>query len=319
MFLRCRPALVRDLPECFPCFRDRHLFSEEDRLALLAMWRELLLNDTPITALIEDLDAPIGSRIAYVCLAAIATDDFVHDCMTALPPGISLNALRRWQEGRSPFLTRKQIAAANVGDGMCMVAFNTGLPDGVQYPEERGRAVRDKITSWIAEMLSGLRLKELQIEAYVGWQHHWCLDAGFLLRTDFPQHPDGGERIGLYGLSASEAAGKEGCPYLTCFTCASPRLRLTRSEQTLLLHALSGQEDADLAYSLCLSPNTVKKRWASILDQFSLTCPELFPELEHFPASGRRGAEKRGRILTYVRHHMEELRPYLNAAAERTG
>ena len=98
-----------------------------------------------------------------------------------------------------------------------------------------------------------------------------------------------------------------------------PVLGLSESEQRLLVSALTGVTDEQLAETLGISLSAIKKRWISIHRRAQDAKPELTST--DVPASGR-GKEKRRRLLGYVRDHPEELRPVsrkLLREAVRTG
>jgi hypothetical protein len=84
-----------------------------------------------------------------------------------------------------------------------------------------------------------------------------------------------------------------------------PRFAFTISEQQLLEAALEGVDDASAASSLFVSLPAIKHRWESIFDRVASILPDLCP-----PGNGTRGIQKRQRVLTYVRNHPEELRPF---------
>jgi hypothetical protein len=85
-----------------------------------------------------------------------------------------------------------------------------------------------------------------------------------------------------------------------------PVLGLSQSEQRLLISALTGITDEELAEALGISLSAVKKRWISIHRRVQDAKPELVSR--NIPASGR-GKEIRRRLLAYLRDHPEELRP----------
>jgi hypothetical protein len=55
----------------------------------------------------------------------------------------------------------------------------------------------------------------------------------------------------------------------------------------------------------------VKARWRTIYDRVGEVASDLLPVAADDGASGRRGPEKRRRLLEYLRQHPEELRPSL--------
>ena len=84
-----------------------------------------------------------------------------------------------------------------------------------------------------------------------------------------------------------------------------PRFAFTPGEQQLLEAALEGVDDASASNSLFVSVPAIKRRWESIFDRVAAIRPDLCP-----PGNGTRGIQKRQRVLTYVRSHPEELRPF---------
>jgi hypothetical protein len=74
----------------------------------------------------------------------------------------------------------------------------------------------------------------------------------------------------------------------------------------LLELALEGADDVFIAKSLFLTLPAIKRRWSSIFAHVSAVRPDLSP----MDGDGTRGIQKRQRILTYVRSHPEELRPF---------
>ena len=75
-------------------------------------------------------------------------------------------------------------------------------------------------------------------------------------------------------------------------------------------HALLGRTDAELGHALHTALATAKKRWTSIYDRVASVDPELLlGTAEAVPPEGKRGPEKRRRLLDYLRRHPEELRP----------
>jgi hypothetical protein len=81
------------------------------------------------------------------------------------------------------------------------------------------------------------------------------------------------------------------------------------SEQRLLQAALRGLTDEELADELGVSLSFVKKAWQAIYERAIGRIPELFPIGFPQELEGERGKGKKQRLLSYVRNHLEELRP----------
>jgi len=82
--------------------------------------------------------------------------------------------------------------------------------------------------------------------------------------------------------------------------------------------ALVGGTDEELARELNITSNTVKKRWRTIYDRVVDIVAEFFAgEAHEIPSRQQRGAEKRRRLLHYLRGHPEELRPAIAPKVRR--
>jgi hypothetical protein len=92
------------------------------------------------------------------------------------------------------------------------------------------------------------------------------------------------------------------------FGFREPVLRLRDSDQRMLLTALRGDTDQELATELGLTLSAVKARWRSTFARTAEKMPDL---LDGINGGDARGTQKRHRVLAHVRRHPEELRPYL--------
>lgn len=95
------------------------------------------------------------------------------------------------------------------------------------------------------------------------------------------------------------------------FSYAPPQLGFSHAEKRVLLRALEGLSDTEIAADLGLSSNTVKHAWRSIYARAAKTAPSVLnmnePDLSDL---GVRGQEKRRYLIAYVRENPCELRPY---------
>jgi DNA-binding CsgD family transcriptional regulator len=101
------------------------------------------------------------------------------------------------------------------------------------------------------------------------------------------------------------------------FQYREPVLRLRETEQDLLIAALTGLTDEELAIRLNLGLPSVKKLWRSLFERASAR-PNLFPQMHDGLNGSGRGRQKRQFILNYVRDHPEELRPFDHKSNRRS-
>jgi len=85
-----------------------------------------------------------------------------------------------------------------------------------------------------------------------------------------------------------------------------PHFAFTLGEQQLLELALEGCDDESVAKSLFVTVPAIKRRWENIFRRVAAIRPDLSP----LDGDGRRGIQKRQRVVAYVRSHPEELRPF---------
>jgi hypothetical protein len=83
------------------------------------------------------------------------------------------------------------------------------------------------------------------------------------------------------------------------------------AEQRLLLAALEGLTDEELAVELGISLSAVKKTWLMIHERTRCAWRQTLPQTRDDDANRRRGKERKQHLLSYLRGHMEELRPIM--------
>ena len=86
----------------------------------------------------------------------------------------------------------------------------------------------------------------------------------------------------------------------------APALNFSPTQKRLLLAALRGAENAELARCLCRTPAAVKRTWTGIFEKCVRHHPSLIPPTE----GSSRGQQKRHKVMAYIREHPEEIRPF---------
>jgi len=179
-------------------------------------------------------------------------------------------------------------------------------------------AIHEKRCEAFHLAIAGYRLKQFLANTIGEQAYRETRDAGAILRCDYSNllcTSNGADqswlRPRLVGLTKEEAEAHPGSYLSHFFVHNSARFHFSPSEQRLLRHALVGETCEDLASSMSLSPWTVKKRWQAIYVRVSDVDPDLLPSrvAEGADVHGR-GAERRRRLLAYLRQHPVELRPF---------
>jgi hypothetical protein len=317
--LMARPGSAEDIGACYMLHRSFCLpYSGASWRALPDMWRVMLSNGTMKLFLVENRARSLGSRVVSFSAIVFVTDKFCLKAQSTLPPYLSVQLARRYLWHQLPVLNREQVARANAGDGLNVVmCFEGRACDGLS-PEQM-LSVREKQSEALHLALSGYHVKEFLADAVGGETAQWMLDAGAHLRRDYSNYfrkhrvpiSKSQRRPCLVGLTKTEALAHPGSHLACIFAYTPPRFYFNRSQRMLLQHALTGETCDTLATSLSISPWTVKKRWHAIYGRVADVDNELLPPPiadGHHAIS--RGTERRRHLLSYLRQHLEELRPY---------
>ena len=307
MFLRHRPIRLNDLPEGLSHIRDRFAFSASECPALLKMWRELIVSKAANTALIEDVTRAPGHRFLQFAIVVFLSPEFASYLKTEAPPLIARLMLHEWQAGRRPWLSLDQIRTANSREGVSWAFLHSGPSaetlHGAEWP-----LIAAKITDHAPLALCGYRTRECFLETYSPVEAAYAEEYGLDLCRMQPAEVPGQAAVcaRLYHLTQERAMQRVGAASALLFQHDAPRFFFSPAEQELLLWALSGETDEELSSALDIALVTVKKRWQGIYERVADVSFEL---LAADSGTAKRGREKKRRLLSYLRQHMEELRP----------
>jgi DNA-binding CsgD family transcriptional regulator len=317
--LIAQTGTVEDLAECYALHESLGLpYAKKSWRILGEMWRALLSKGAMQLCVVANRARLVSARIVSFSAIVFVTDEFCSEARSKLPPYLGVELTQRYLSGQMPVLNRKQVAHANAGDGLnVMVCFEGWTQDALS--SQQLFAVRAKQSEALHLALSGYRVNEFLANPIGPNASQWMLDAGARLRRDYTNYfrknhlskPESSRRPCLMGLSKEEALAHPGSNLAGVFVYAAPRFHFNRSQRVLLRHALMGQTCEELATSLSLSPWTVKKRWHAIYRRVADVDTALLPPPIAYGVNvSSRGPERRRRLLSYLRQHLEELRPF---------
>ena len=317
--LLARVGFAEDVAACCTLHRSLGLpYDDASWRALPAMWRLLLLKGSMKLLLVEDRARPLGSQIISFNAILFVNDEFCLQVRSTLSPYVGVELIRQYLSRQTPILNREQIARANARDGLNVVMCFEGHAHD-RLPYEELLAVHEKRNEAFHLALSGYRVKEFLANPVGREAARWMIGGGARLRRNYSNSfqkngvpdPRSLRRPYLVGLTQKEAFTNPGSYIASFFIYTPPRFHFNCSQRLLLRHALLGETCETLARSLSLSPWTVKKRWHAIYQRVADIDSELLPPAIAYGAhASSRGAERRRRLLYYLRQHLEELRPY---------
>jgi hypothetical protein len=318
MSLRYRLMRPKDVNECVSIVAEHPVIGPRYGRVIKDLrpaWLRLLDCEAKTAVVFEEVE---GARVRMwgVGVAVFVDDDFLREIKTPPLRWWGPELTKRIMQGRSPLLSYDKLLKANSRGGLINLTW-----EACMRPEFEARAdvYHEMIRAYI-ETHRGFLWKELiccQLESAERFQ--WALDAGGVLLN-----PEDGRYLKFPKKSAQEIIsephlvtitrelelGRPGSWVGSLFDYEPPRLGFSRGEQRLLLAALSGATDGELAKELGVSPSTVKNTWRSVYARTALHLPELFSDDSAAELrNSERGKEKKRHLLAHVREHPEELRP----------
>lgn len=287
---------------------DRPLLDDQTWAALPLLIADLLERRRIQLVVIEDtetLRCRMLGGISFVdpdALTAAVADDS-RSLLGAL--------LHQVSRGRDPFLAPKHVAVENGRRNLRLFDF-FGTPD---FATAAGPAPDDQAIVYNAVDQAhrffhwGYFLSEI-------WQEYtspaallYMQGLGFQLMRTAPLG-GGGER-NLFRANAADASQNPGALISHYFRATVPRFGFSLVEQDVLTAALLHQSDAEIAATLSIAPDALKKRWRSIYRRVETAEPGRLPR-------GSAAHLQRLTLVKLLQSRPEELRPYQPPATPST-
>jgi hypothetical protein len=279
---------------------------------LRAVWLALLGREAFRAVVFEDSQQS-RANIIGIGVSVFVSDEFLHS--QKRPPffWIGPELVRRISRGESPLLSDRAVREGNTKGGLNLVVWEGAVRAELWECAEAHAAV----VSAFVEQHRGFLLKEAVCQPSTREFLDVTLRTGAQLLHEDGRYVDFGDRsLGEFfkiphyvGLTRKVALSRPGAWAGSLFVYQAPQCRFRPSEQRLLLAALRGRTDQELADDLGISLSAVKKTWLSIYNRVSTYLPSLFPNHVAVQEEGERGREKKQHLIGYLRDHPEELRP----------
>lgn len=309
-----RPTTADDLESALAI--DPHSFGDEivGRARALAAYRTLVTTRRFLSAVVELPLRNGKSQIVGFGSTVFVSDAFCRQETANPRPGLNARIIASVAEGRSVVLTHEEVRRANTFEGLTIAIMHALW---IPLSADQVSALERVMSQAFYQLIRGYRLLRLlreagsdQAIAHIKAQRifatSFTFDSFHRANLDNRWNRDRAlfvaERDDCLALPASVAA--------MVFSYSEPTLPLHDADQELVLAALNGATDAELARTLDLKLPALKKRWASLFDRVRSVRPDLVP-FPDSPTLQSRGPQKRHRLLAYLRDHPEELRPRL--------
>jgi hypothetical protein len=270
--------------------------------AAIECWKQVVHSPFFASAFLEANPAIHGYRLIGFGCSVVISPAFADAEIRNPRPDINSRIVARIHAGRPVLATWNEVARANAREGVNVLILCGGWRDEILSPAER-YDVQTILASSFTDCHRGYRIRRVFYETTDEPSREFA-ERSVVYRT-VAAFPELGRVINLMtGESAKAAPASLGN---ILFSYREPLLGLRCSDQELLQAALAGATDVEIASHLGVTFAAVKARWRSTFVRIAEVMPDVVAD-----AGGRegRGAQKRHRILAYVRNHPEELRPY---------
>lgn len=326
-----RPMEPADIPRCVELIAGHPILGPRYGQTieyLPEVWLNQIQREENTSLVLFTQDGP-DSTVCFCGITAVVHDEFLRSMKTPPHFWTGPEMIRRFIAGDSPFLSEEELREGNSKGGLNLVSWDNCTRAGFEANLELQAAAM----SGFLELHRGFRWKEI-----IANQPESPERLVFLLNTGaFLWDPDAGaytpnstedpiDIVAKPHIVGTTSETEHNLPewgvrwVSVLFDYRVPILGLSRSEQRLLKCAIRGLTDERVAETLGVSLPTVKKMWLSAYRRVADTLPELLSDsMRSKTAASGRGLEKRRALLSYLRKHPGELRPFSRKLLAKTG
>jgi hypothetical protein len=293
----CRLASVQDITKSARLWRQNQPLFDTDVWAQMPELLEKLLRDELIRlALVESLPSREPRLFGGISFIYPGYVDEARAKKSSLPNTL----FRAFLERRAPFLSPKEIGKINARRELHLMNFFGNIND-IDLS-------RSEVANFYEVNSQGYHFFHFGYAYRAMWAevlpaHHVREMRNLGMQSERELTLPTGQISTLMCLRREVAQAN---PYLRrsgLFFPPEPRFKFSPGEQGLLELSMLDTPDHDIAANLHISMDAIKKRWRSIYSKVELTDPALL--------TGRdSGAGQRRALLSYLRMHLEEIRPY---------
>ena len=270
--------------------------------AALESWKHVVRDRFFNSGVFESSSLPRSQRMVGFAASVLVSSAFAAAELANPRPDINSRVMASIHSGRSVLATPLEVARANSGDGVNVLILGGTWRQEILRPPDLQEMQTLQVSGFV-EVHAGYRIQRIFEETAAEPEKSFLRRSlEFRLVAEFPEA--GRE---LFLMTRESVQGMPGSLGNVLFSYREPVLRLRDSDQQLLMAALRGATDQELASELGFTLSAVKARWRSTIARVEETMPDLVRDVERREG---RGAQKRHRVLAYVRSHPEELRPF---------
>ena len=308
-----RKTRASDLAECLQLHPAKNGAETVGQARAAKAWQQLLEMSHATRSAVVETHRKDRVEIIGFGFASFVKKSFAEDEVRNPRPGLNSRIIENIVKENSVIATYAEVRDANTRGDLQQVILDTSWKNGsltaAQVDEVRvllGRAYQELFAGYRFSRILSEMVDELDLWHVRGHRYFRVVDRFEDFRRANPQTKWNAERLLLEATFDSMHDDPHSVAAGLFRHHVPPQFAFTRGEQELLELALEGADDLSAAKSLFVTLPAIKRRWSNIFARISSIRPDLCP----LDGDGTRGVQKRQRILTHVRSHPEELRPF---------
>jgi hypothetical protein len=312
-FLSWRKARADDLAQCLQLHPAKNGAEIVGEAHLLGAWRQLLEMTHATRSAVVEMHTKGRVEIVGFGFGSFVRKSFVEEELRNPRPGLNSRIIASVVSENSVVASYQEVRDANTRGDLHQVILDTSWKHGFLTPIQVDE-VRVLLGRAYQELFAGYRFSRILCEL-VDELDLWHVRGLSVFRNvdgleDFwranPETKWNRQRRLVEVTLESIRSDPHSIAAGLFQHHVVPQFAFTQGEQELLELALEGADDASLTKSLFVTLPAVKRRWSNIFERVGAMRPDLCP----LDGEGTRGIQKRQRVLSYVRSHPEELRPF---------
>jgi hypothetical protein len=308
-----RKTRASDLAECLQLHPAKNGAETVGQARAARAWQQLLEMSHATRSAVVEMHDKMRVEIVGFGFGSFVKKSFIEDEIRNPRPGLNSRIVESIVSCSSVIASFSEVRDANTRGDLQQVILDTSWKNGpltaAQVDEVRvllGRAYQELFAGYRFSRILSEMVDELDLWHVRGHRYLRVVDRFEDFRRANPQTKWNAERLLLEATFDSMHDDPHSVAAGLFRHHAPPQFAFTRGEQELLELALEGADDLSAAKSLFVTLPAIKRRWSNIFARISSIRPDLCP----LDGDGTRGVQKRQRILTHVRSHPEELRPF---------
>ena len=316
-----RKTRASDLAECLQLHPAKNGAETVGQARAARAWQQLLEMSHATRSAVVETHRKDRVEIVGFGFASFVKKSFAEDEFRNPRPGLNSRIIESIVKENSVIATYAEVRDANTRGDLQQVILDTSWKNGplaaAEVDEVRvllGRGYQELFAGYRFSRILSEMVDEVDLWHVRGLKSFRVVDRFEDFRRANPATGWNPDRLLLEVTLDSMRADPHSVAAGLFQHHVPPQFAFTRGEQELLELALEGADDVSIAKSSFVTLPAIKRRWSGIFERVGSIRPDLCP----LDGEGTRGIQKRQRILTYVRSHPEELRPF-NLRSQKTG